>query len=109
MSEIIGASKRNRALDFFRFVFAMTVVCHHTVLFDKWSLSTYMGGVEFFLIVTGYLLMKKLDTVDVEQFSYGQFIWHKLKGFYPAFVVSTLVGFTVRMFWGGGVITPYTF
>lgn len=46
---------RNGMIDFMRFVFIIAVVLHHSVLFYAPIIDGYIG-VEFFFIVSGYLL-----------------------------------------------------
>lgn len=57
---------RNGIIDFMRFVFSILVVLEHTFLFRGRMLAGYIG-VEFFFIVTGWLLMKHIEY----KFDYG--------------------------------------
>lgn len=63
MENELNMKQRNACIDFLKFIFALIIVCHHTNLFfytDSYSLcpSGYIG-VEFFFIVSGYLLANK--------------------------------------------------
>ena len=57
--------QRNTCIDFLKFIFALIIVCYHTTGFYNMGshslcVSGYIG-VEFFFIVSGYLLANKAD------------------------------------------------
>lgn len=82
--------KRNGMIDFMRFVFCILIVLEHSELFRGRMLAGYIG-VEFFFIVSGWLLMQHIE----QKFLGGEpdflwEVWHKIKGFYPEFFVATI-------------------
>ncbi len=93
-------SSRNVTIEYLRFVFAGIVVLHHSryILGDEdcWFLGGSLA-VEFFLFVSGYLLLISAEKKEGESAPLGQetlhFILHKLQGFYPEFVIAWLIGF----------------
>lgn len=52
--------KRNGMIDFMRFVFCILIVLEHSELFRGRMLAGYIG-VEFFFIVSGWLLMQHIE------------------------------------------------
>lgn len=50
--------QRNGVIDFMRFIFALLVILHHAILFHKPIIAGYIG-VEFFFMVTGWLMAEK--------------------------------------------------
>lgn len=85
---------RNPIIDLMRFVFIICVVLHHAILFRPRIMAGYIG-VEFFFIVSGWLMMKKLAAytgeIDVGTYTF-QFIKHKLSAFYIELLVSSIFG-----------------
>ncbi len=94
-------SSRNVTIEYLRFLFAGIVVLHHSryILGDDhcWLLGGSLA-VEFFLFVSGYLLLVSAEKRETEErTALGQetlhFILHKLRGFYPEFFIAWLIGF----------------
>ena len=58
--------KRNGRIDFLRFVFALIIVLHHTRYLLGYEHTIFIGGslgVEFFFLVSGYLLVATVERV----------------------------------------------
>ena len=92
-------SKHNGNISIWKFIFAICILIHHTsvlrnassdVLFQSLSI-----GVEFFFIVSGYLLAKKVySEKDDDRPLYKatfDFIKNKIKGFYPYLLFSFVI------------------
>lgn len=102
--------ERNHTIELLRFLFAGIVVLHHSRYFLGDENCYFLGGslaVEFFLFVSGYLLEVSVEGAG-EREAAGiragkgpcplgketlQFIFHKLKGFLPEFLISWVIGF----------------
>jgi len=83
-------------IDFLRFFFIVLIVCHHSAFFGNHKFLSGYIGVEFFYIVSGWLFARACYTqknLDV----FG-FLFHKIKGFYPEFLVATATGFILMSF-----------
>ena len=95
--------KRNGAIDFWRFVFAILLVIFHAYLLDEENAGQYpfiLGrasmAVEFFLVTSGYLMAASVHKLSGKPFEWKEgwtFIKHKIGGFYPAFAISWAVSF----------------
>ena len=96
-------TKHNGIIAIWKFLFALLILCFHcAILIDpNPSRSLFVKGsigVEFFFLVSGYLLARKVfedeakDTRPIYQ-STWQYLCHKIKSFYPyllfAFVIIT--------------------
>lgn len=95
----MGETKRNGTIDFFRFVFAVLIVLTHfgsSLSFSHsgigWIKTSATIGVEFFFIVTGYLLAKppKDHTSGVGKATADQ-ILRKLSVIYPVYLFSYVI------------------
>lgn len=99
--------KRNGAIEFWRFIFSICIVLSHTVYlnsYDKWVFSggfwfkNFRIGVEFFFLVSGYLMAKSVEKFKTDlpreniYVSCGietkNFILKKLHGFYPEYIFA---------------------
>lgn len=83
-------------IDFLRFFFIVLIVCHHSAFLGNHKFLSGYIGVEFFYIVSGWLFARACYTqknLDV----FG-FLFHKIKGFYPEFLVATATGFILMSF-----------
>ena len=101
----MGNSRRNGKIDFMKFIFAVVIVLHHGVqkVLDI-RRPQFIGGsfaVEFFFIVSGYLLMASIyrlperkEPLGVET---GRFMLRKFKSFYPEVAVAFVIGFIVKL------------
>ena len=101
----MGKYSKNGKIDFLKFLFAVVIVIHHgakNVIDIKNPL--YTGGsfaVEFFFIVSGYLLMASIsrlpDRTQPLGIETGKFIWRRFKGLYPEVAVAFVMGFTLDL------------
>ncbi len=96
--QISKRRRKNLTIELLRFLFASIVVVHHSryVLGD--DNCYFLGGsmaVEFFLFVSGYLLMASVQKASGSVLGSQtlQFILHKIKGFLPEFVIAWGIGF----------------
>lgn len=94
--------KRNGKIDFLKFLFAVIVLIHHSryVVGDKKSL--FLGGsfaVEFYFLVSGYLMMASIAKMGERTRSLGAetgtFLWKKYKGFCPEILITYVIAFAV--------------
>ena len=106
--------RRNGKIDFMRFVFCITVIILHIegVLYNgmkSWGIFSmaHRGyiGVEFFFLLSGWLLAKKLDsmsnvpcTADTLGGETYRYLWGKLRPIIPyhiIFTASMLIGWAI--------------
>lgn len=99
--------KRNGKIDFLKFLFAIIVLIHHTryVVGDKKSL--FLGGslaVEFYFLVSGYLMMASIQKITERKMSLGAetgaFLWKKYKSFCPEIIIAYIIAFVVTYLGG---------
>lgn len=101
MRHSLKKSSRNVTIEYLRFLFAGIVVLHHSRYILGDDNCWFLGGslaVEFFLFVSGYLLLASAEKKEAERdAALGRetlhFILHKLQGFYPEFLIAWLIGF----------------
>ncbi len=104
------SSKHNGLISIWKFLFAILILVHHccknfasdtkVILFLKGSI-----GVEFFFLVSGYLLAKKVyqegtkDKRPIYQATW-EFLWKKMKSFFPYLLFSfvCLVGIDIFLY-----------
>ena len=98
-------TKRNGAVDFWRFIFAAALVVFHTHVLDingiykQSAFPLHKGSlaVEFFLLTSGFLLAMSMNKPGRNNvFSWGstwRFIKGKIMAFYPAFVICWILAF----------------
>ena len=93
-------TKRNGTIDFMRFLFSILIIFAHCNLPSMYSVpksifSSSVLGVEFFFIVSGFLMAKsKPSDMPVGQASF-RFIVRKYLSFMPVYVFSYIVSITV--------------
>ncbi len=96
-------SKRNGAIDFLKFVFAVVIVLHHGKIFPSNSGTKYFVagyiGVEFFFIVSGYLMAKSEDkmpkttSIGIDTYKFLKQKFSKLLlPIYISWVVAFVIG-----------------
>ena len=100
------AIKRNGEIDLFRFIFAVVVLLFHFDPYLKWSIFKWGSiGVEFFFLVSGYLLARRGDQMhayaggmDDHQISteYWQYILRKFRSFFRYYVFAIILQIIVR-------------
>lgn len=102
-----STKKRNGKIDFLKFIFALIVLIHHSryVVGDKNSL--FLGGslaVEFFFLVSGYLMMASIQRMQQPPVSLGAetgaFLLKKYKSFCPEIIISYIIAFAVTYIGG---------
>lgn len=96
--------KRNGKIELLRFVFAMVVLMTHSKLFSPSDRSLIMPrgelGVEFFLIVSGYLMAvsaygkRDIPVNDLGRET-GNFLWRKIKAICPEYYLAWVISFVV--------------
>ena len=97
------AQKRNGAIDFWKFIFSLVIVCFHTFHYESLNgMQPFKGGnsaVEFFFLVSGFLMAQSASRVSYTEGSLGKetarFISRKIKGLYPEFAVAWIMAFIV--------------
>lgn len=94
---------RNGKIDFLKFLFAVIVLIHHSryVVGDKNSL--FLGGslaVEFYFLVSGYLMMASIRKLGARTQSLGAetgaFLLKKYKSFCPEILIVYVISFVVN-------------
>jgi peptidoglycan/LPS O-acetylase OafA/YrhL len=103
-------SRYNGALDWWKFVFCIIIVIFHAGIYyggDKYLFSQGRFGVEFFFVVSGYLMCVSSDknekindgiSLGKETFS---FVLHKLKRILPAYLLCFILRFCVWLNYEG--------
>lgn len=94
---------RNLSIDIMRMIFAVNVFINHSsgLIHPNENVSAYMMfgflGVEFFFILSGYLMAAKADKEsDVEIGSATiRFIYKKVCSYYPYFIIAWIMGMAV--------------
>ena len=92
-------TQRNHMIDLWRFVFSIIILIHHTRFLIGDENCLFLGGslaVEFFFLVSGYLMMASLDrssssaSIALDSFN---FIKKKILGFYPELLIAWIISF----------------
>lgn len=105
----MGKYTKNGKIDFLKFLFAVVIVIHHGAknVIDIEN-PLYTGGslaVEFFFIVSGYLLMASISRLPDRTLPLGietgKFMWRKIKGLYPEVAVAFVMGFVLDLLFKG--------
>lgn len=104
--------QRNGTIDFLKFLFALVVLIFHgrkLASGNEFALlqSGYLA-VEFFFLVSGYLMMKSASRVPQNSLighETATFLSHKIKGLYPAILFAFLAALITVLAIG---LTPYT-
>lgn len=100
-------TRRNGKIEFFRFIFCMTIILFHLNLtyFDlEYQIGDHFSffkhgriGVEFFFIVTGYLFAKSCYKTRESKMPLGkdtiQFVFHKWFAVFPFHVIAFAITF----------------
>lgn len=97
------AQKRNGAVDFWKFIFSLIIICFHTFHYESLNgMQPFKGGnsaVEFFFLVSGFLMAQSASKVTCTKESIGRetarFMSRKIKGLYPEFAVAWIMAFLV--------------
>lgn len=99
--------KHNGVISFWKFMFSLMIIIYHGHKFsaspnDNILLAMGSIGVEFFFIVSGYLMAKtalnKKDDKNLKDLGLEtlQFIWKKFKVFFPYLLVCFICGLIVK-------------
>ena len=96
------ARRRNQTIDALRFLFAVIIVIHHSRSLVGDDNCLFLGGslaVEFYFLVSGYLMMASVFRKNQQGLSgslagetFG-FLKRKLKSFYPEVMVAWVIAF----------------
>ena len=94
--------KRNGEIEFLRFVFSVIIVLHHSKYIVGSKNSIFLAGsfaVEFFFIVSGYLMMNTIDKAERNEEKKTEvgketfnFIIGKIKSLYPEAIIAWIIG-----------------
>lgn len=101
--------QRNAVIDFLKFIFALIIVFYHTAGFitpKSLCVSGYIG-VEFFFIVSGYLLANKADrekNVDIYEAN-TVMIKQKIIHIFPYFFTASVLGNLIYIISNNFVVT----
>lgn len=92
-------NKRLGEIELLRFVFAFIVLVHHSRFLVGDSVAYFLKGsfaVEFFFLVSGYLLMKSIDKMTGQKGNLAEdtftFISKKYLSVFPAVLISWIIG-----------------
>ncbi len=102
----MAKKKFNPEIDLLKFVFSIIIVLYHTknltaISSADISILPYgFTGVEFFFIISGYLMVKSSRKFEGNPIgkSTADFLINKIKSFYPYFIFSFAAAFIVRQF-----------
>lgn len=97
-----NGKKHNGIISFWKFMFSILIVIFHlTIMTEGGEVLFKYGaiGVEFFFLISGYLMTKKAMSNNKDCSNIGQetagYIWKKIKAFFPyiliAFIISLFV------------------
>ncbi len=96
--------KRLGEIDFWKFIFALIVVIHHSRFLvgdDKCYFLKGSFAVEFFFLVSGYLMMLSIDKMSENPINLGRetftFISKKYKSFYPGVLIAWIIAVGVNI------------
>lgn len=104
-----AVQKHNGNISLYKFLFAMMILLHHcTYIVHEPKLKLFVTGsigVEFFFLVSGFLLAKKVYSEEEKKKnkeplyqSTWKFIWKKIKSFYPYLVFSFILYVLISFF-----------
>lgn len=96
--------KRNHQIDLWRFVFSLIIVIHHSRNLVGDDQSEFLGGslaVEFFFLVSGYLMISSIEKqkgwTDSIALDTAHFIKKKWCSFYPEVLLAWGISFVFTM------------
>ena len=101
-------NKRNGKVEFWRFIFSVIIVLHHSRSLVGDENCLFLGGslaVEFFFLVSGYLMMAsvaRMEEKDPERKQLGNetltFVLRKAKSVFPALLIAWFMALAVVTF-----------
>lgn len=96
-----GKTARNGKIEFLRFLFSIIIVLHHSRYVFGDANCLFLGGsfgVEFFFLVSGYLMMATLEKISARKESTHQlgqetlgFLWKKAKSLFPDLLIAWVI------------------
>ncbi len=99
MSQLQTSNKRVGEMEFLRFLFSVIIVLHHSRNFVGNATSLFLNGafaVEFFFILSGFLMMKSMSKLQGDPENLGgetvRFIKKKYLSLCPDMIVSWIIG-----------------
>ncbi len=99
-----NTNTRNGSISFWKFMFSIMIVIYHVTTVSKgesFVLFPYGSiAVEFFFLVSGYFMTKKAmqqsdDTKNIAEET-SQYIWKKIKAFFPYILVAFIISLIVK-------------
>ncbi len=98
------------AVDFWKFVFSVVILCFHSLYFagtEKYIFYDGANMVEYFFLVTGFLMAASVmkqrpDEQEAPVWkSTWRFLFHKIKGMCPEYYVAWALSFFIKQTAGG--------
>lgn len=98
-------SKRVEELDILRLLFAIVILLHHSYFFLEGIRIFVAGslGVDFFFMLSGYLMMLKIGKEDNAKDLWKKTVWYvfgKVRALHPKVLLAIVAGFTFLMMEG---------
>lgn len=91
-------SKRNELVELYRFIIAVSIVVHHIIYHaGAGDINNLRFGVEFFFILSGFLLISHCEKKPDESISH--LMLGKIRHFYPYVVILYLVAAVMTSLW----------
>lgn len=105
--ERVGINQRAAEIEFLRFVFAVLVVLSHSVILLAEGMKVFIHGalaVEFFFMLSGYLMMASLQKNAARPAEVHHFIFRKIKAFWPEMLVAVMLAIGVYRYCGAPAV-----
>lgn len=102
--------KRNGAVDFWKFVFSVVIMCFHSLYFagsEKYVFYDGANMVEYFFLVSGYFMAASIMRERPQAMGEPvwkrtwQFLLHKIAGMCPEYYIAWAVSFLIKQIAGG--------
>ena len=103
---------RNQAVELWRLLFTFSIVLNHSMVlpwyrFNRGYLWCTSLGVEFFFVLSGYLMAASVRRMPLPCESLGEdtwrFLWRKVKSIYPVFLFAAVFDQLIAYALRGGV------
>ena len=99
--KICGKEERNLSAELWRMVFAVVIVMWHARKLPwaegNFVLQSGVFVVEFFFILSGYLMAQSVCREGGTEKGEWQFLWQKIRSFYPAYLFALVFDIVVRL------------